>query len=226
MRRLSVAKTSWVLAVVAVTVLVGTALAVPFDLDGKFKAFGNARLLNGGVPPDRRSVDLTSDCNPTTPAPAPFACNFSTLTFSGVTFTPKAPLPTLADITNLSTDYNLGGSDCGGGAPRFEIHLDTGKNIFVYIGPLPNFTGCFYGWQNTGNATMATDKRWDTSQVPGGTFYDTHAHALTIAGSAHVKSISLVLDGGWTTERGQDATIDNFTINSERMESEDAFDLD
>lgn len=129
----------------------------------------------------------------------------------------------MADIKTLSTDYNIGGSDCGGGAPRFEIDLATGKNIFVYFGPLPNFTNCFYGWQNTGNVVNATDKRWDTSQI-GGTFYDTHANAVTLAGSAHIKSISVVVDAGWFTgPKGQDLTIDNFTVNKDVMEAEDAF---
>jgi hypothetical protein len=202
--------------------LVGVAFAKASGIQGKFKAFGNARLVSGGISPHEKAADLTSDCNPLAPAPAPFSCDFLTLTFSGISFTPKTP-PVLNDITVLSTDYNLGGSDCGKGSPRFQIDLDTGKNIFVYIGPEPETTGCFYGWQNTGNVVNATDKRWDTSQLTGGTFYDTHTHALTLAAGAHITSISVVLDGGWGNERGQDATIDNFTVNNEVMEAEDAF---
>jgi hypothetical protein len=222
MRVWSVAKTGWILAVGILTLFVGVVLAQDPDIHGKFQAFGSARLVSGGISPHEKAVDLTSDCTPLTPAPAPFACDFTKLTFSGVAFIPKAPL-TLADITTLSTDYNIGGSDCGGGSPRFEIDLDTGKNIFVYIGPFPEFTNCFYGWQNTGDVTKATDKRWDTSQLSAGTQQNTHANAVTLAGGAHITSISLVLDGGWITVRGQDVTIDNFTINNKVLEAEDAF---
>src|SRR5919201_6979017 len=47
---------------------------------------------------------------------------------------------TLSQLTNLATDYEFTESSCGGGSPRFQINID-GHNIFVYIGPPPNYTG-------------------------------------------------------------------------------------
>ena len=212
------------IAFAALALLAGVALAGDPNVDGKFQAFGNARLVNGGVGPDDESVDLTSDCTPTTPAPAAFTCNFSTLTFSGVAFVPNANhSPTLGDISTLSTDYNVGGSNCGGGSPRFEIDYATGGNIFVYIGPFPEFTDCFFGWQNTGNVVTSTDHRWDCTQRIGGTPQRNFSDCLASAAGVPIQSISVVLDGGWTTRRGQDATIDNFTINNKVLKAHDAF---
>ncbi len=105
---------------------------------------------------------------------------------------------TLSSLTFLGTDYRLVASDCGGGSPRFEIGL-PGGNIFVYIGPAPNFTGCAAGWQTTGNLLTSADLRVDTSQLVPGTQYNTWANALALAGSSPVSSIDLVVDGSWST---------------------------
>jgi len=129
-----------------------------------------------------------------------------------------------SDITVLSTAYNLGAADCGSESPRFFIALSGGKYIVAYFGPVPSFTNCYYGWQNTGNVMQSTDARWDTSQLTGGTSNDTHAHALTLAGTIPVTSISIVLDSGWMTPRGQDLTIDEFRVNDTVMHMEERHD--
>jgi hypothetical protein len=206
------------LVLVLVLVCAATALAGGFDIDGKFTLTGAAQWVTGGTRPGEMAVDLTSNCgnqpysNTCYNAPSIFV-------FSGINFTPNPHkvTPMLSDLSVLSASYNVGGADCGGGAPRFTISLSGGKNIFVYFGPLPNFNNCYYGWQNTGNVITTNDTRWDTSQLTGGTFYDTHAHALTLAGTIPVTSISIDVDGGWMTTRGQDVTIDNFRINNEVM---------
>ncbi len=59
------------LAIVTLAVLAVTVLAA--DVDGKFTLFGKARVVTGGVRPGDKAVDLTSDCIPTTSAPAPAA---------------------------------------------------------------------------------------------------------------------------------------------------------
>jgi hypothetical protein len=41
-------------------------------------------------------------------------------------------------------------------------------------------------------------------------------------GSDVVTEIDIQLDAGWTTQRGQDLTIDNFTINNKVMHANDA----
>jgi hypothetical protein len=43
--------------------------------------------------------------------------------------------------------------------------------------------------------------RYDTSQIPGGTFYDSYAHAQTLVGEMPIVRVSLVLDGGWAGDQ-------------------------
>jgi hypothetical protein len=93
---------------------------------------------------------------------------------------------------------------------------DADGNVFVYLGPYPNFTGCFFGWQNTGNLISSTDLRYDTSQV-GGTFYDTHAGAVALVGSKDVLGVQLVVDSGWMFPRGQAVLVDNVTVNNHKL---------
>jgi hypothetical protein len=71
-------------------------------------------------------------------------------------------------------------------------------NIFVYFGPLPNFTEC----------------SWDATSLGGplGTYAQTLAF---IGGAARVLGISLVVDGGWTHPRGQAVDVDNSRVNSD-----------
>src|SRR5207244_1340575 len=72
-----------------------------------------------------------------------------------------------ASLTRLGTDFNPTVGGCGGGSPRFSIQLASGKNVFVYLGPSPNFTGCtLNSWQSSGNLIGNNDTgRYDTSQV-------------------------------------------------------------
>jgi hypothetical protein len=106
---------------------------------------------------------------------------------------------------------------CGVGSPRFQINVNTGsavKNIFVYIGPPPNYTNCPAGvWTSSGEFVGTASV--DTSQLPGGHFYDTWAHAEANYGSYPVTGIQLVADGGYAFPvTGQTVDIDNTTINS------------
>jgi hypothetical protein len=127
--------------------------------------------------------------------------------YSGIDFPVPSGL-TFAGVTNLSTDTNFTTGSCGSGSPRFQINVD-GKNAFVYIGPPPNYTGCPANvWSNTGNLVTPTSFV-DTSQLPGGTFYDTFAAADAKYGSDLVTGIQLVADGS-----GQVVLIDNTMINS------------
>lgn len=106
---------------------------------------------------------------------------------------------TFADITELSAQYDIGDDDCGGGSPRYQVNVDTGsgtKNVMVYFGPTPNFTGCLSGIQSTGNFIATADARFDLSQV-GGPFYGTYQDALNLVGSMKVTGMQLVVDSGW-----------------------------
>jgi hypothetical protein len=120
---------------------------------------------------------------------------------------------TLSQLQNLSTDYMFTTGSCGGGSPRFQINVD-GKNIFVYIGPPPNYTGCAAGtWLTTGDL-LESALFVDTSQLPGGTFYDTWASALAKYGTHTVTGIQLVADGGWAVGGTQVVQVDNVMINT------------
>jgi hypothetical protein len=119
---------------------------------------------------------------------------------------------TFSQIQNLSTDYQFTAGSCGGGAPRFSINFGPNMNAFVYIGPPPNYSGCPQNvWANTGN--LATPASFvDTSQLPGGTFYDTFAAADLKYGSDVVTGIQLVTDAAWLFGT-QTVLVDNVMIN-------------
>jgi hypothetical protein len=122
------------------------------------------------------------------------------------------PVTTLATLQNLATDYMFTTGSCGLGSPRFQINVatETGtKNIFVYIGPPPNYTGCAEDvWVSTGDLLEAA-LFVDTSQLPGGTFYDTWASALAKYGTLTVSGIQLVSDN-----TNQIVLVDNVMINA------------
>jgi hypothetical protein len=131
--------------------------------------------------------------------------------FGGIDFTVPSGL-TFAQVTHLGTDYDFTAASCGGGAPRFQIDIQ-GKNAFVYIGPPPNYTRCPPNvWVSTGN--LATPGSFvDTSQLPGGTFYDTFASADLKYGSDTVTGIQLVTDAGWMFGT-QTVLVDNVMVNA------------
>ena len=93
------------------------------------------------------------------------------------------PLPaglTLAQITQLSAEYNVTDDDCAGGSPRFAINYGPSKNVFVYFGCRRQLTGCAQNtWSSTGNLVGTADSgRVDTSQLPGGSVNSTWARRL------------------------------------------------
>jgi hypothetical protein len=126
------------------------------------------------------------------------------------------PAPALSAVNDLGSDFNMIAGDCGGGSPRFEIAPSTGKNIFVYFGPAPSFTGCGTGWQSTGNLLASPDARVDTSRVPGGTQYDAWAHAVTLAGNTPVLAIDPAVDACWSQPgKVQTMLADNIRVDNE-----------
>lgn len=162
-------------------------------------------------PPNPWAVNLTSTWDPV----------HSTYTDGGVAFQSPNNKMTFADIYALGTDYKALVGGIGGGSLRFQIHvnntvLNKEGNVFVYIGPYPNFVESPNGWETTGNLITATDNRYDTSQV-GGTFYDTYTGALALVGTWKVLGISLVADSGWffpPTNYVQQILVDNVMVNN------------
>ncbi len=113
----------------------------------------------------------------------------------------SVPVPaglTFAQITQLAAEFNVTDDDCGAGSPRFWIRVGD-KNVFVYLGPAPTFTGCAQNtWTSTGNLVGTTDAcRVDTSQIAPGTQCSTWAAAVALVGSQPVQSVNLVVDASW-----------------------------
>jgi Ca2+-binding RTX toxin-like protein len=145
--------------------------------------------------------------------------------FGGASF---QPLPmTFAQLTTLSTDFNVTDDGCGAGSPRFQIRIDKNGdnvgdgNMFVYLGPSPSFNNCPQNtWIPSGNLIGNNDAcRWDTSQLAAGTQCSTYNAALAAFGTGKITSISVAIDSGYNaTASGGDGEqtvrFDNTTINN------------
>jgi hypothetical protein len=179
-----------------------------------FKLVGGARLVTGGIAPHDVAVDLTSNCGNQAYSPTCYT-NAAAFVFSNVVFVPDKNSMTLSEIKTLLTDYNMNGTDCMDGAPRFVIVTNM-HNYVANFGKAPFGGNCYYGWQNTGNMTSLTDPtlRW---QVDLANTFITWSAVEASHGTEVVTEVAIVLDSGWGAPRGQDVTIDTFTINKEVM---------
>ena len=181
--------------------LVVAAVLVPAALAATATPFGGA-TVSGGV---LTLVSNTGDAGATN--------DFSGASFSGTGVT------TFASITTLSAEFNVTDDDCKGGSPRFQVRVQTPsgeKNVFVYLGPAPSFTGCSQNvWIASGNLIGSTEGRFDTSQVQAGTQVSTYAQALALVGSYQVTGISLVVDSGWAfDDKEQTVQVRNVKVNT------------
>jgi hypothetical protein len=152
-----------------------------------------------------------------------FSDNPTTTTndFGGVKFTGTG-VTDFNSLTTLQAEFNVTDDACKGGSPRYEIDFaGTDNNLFVYLGTYNATTGTFdcvpNTWIDSGNLITSTDPRFDTSKFPGGTFYDTYAHAKTLLGSMAIDEIRFVADGGWSFDPGdkeQTVLLRKATINA------------
>ncbi len=105
------------------------------------------------------------------------------------------PVPagtTLSDITGLDATYQMISGDCNQGSPRYTISLPgANHNIFAYFGTAPEYNSCAPGVQSQSNLLYPNV---DTSQLPGGMFYDTYSHAVAAYGSQPVQDLFVVVD--------------------------------
>jgi hypothetical protein len=227
---------------VLATGLAGAASAHDDDRDrdnkNRWSLFGDAQVIN-------QPVALSSVCTTFPNAFGPGGCLGTdappnSFTFSGASYKVPKKLK-FSDILELSTMFDRTDDDCGAGSPRFQVRLDlngngvddgspTDGNIFIYLGPYPNFTGCAPGWQSSGNLIQNTELRFDLTQV-GGTFYDTYATALALHANKRVLGISLVVDSGWngpaTGEDGeQTIPVANTSVNGNKLAIKDNNDDD
>jgi hypothetical protein len=173
-----------------------------------YSLFGDASIVAGGNPGN--AARLTSDADPG---------------FGGVDFDVSGL--TLAQLTELATDFNVTDDQCGAGSPRFQINVQTAtgtENIFVYLGPSPTFTGCTPNfWHSSGNLVGNNEPcRWDTSQLAGGTQCSTWATAVASFGGLTITGIQLVVDSGANPLAGggdgeQTVLVDNVQINDDTI---------
>lgn len=120
----------------------------------------------------------------------------------------------LRDVTHLSTAYEFQVGSCWGGSPRFTIGLSNGgtKEIYFYMGPPPNFTGCALGvWTDTGNLA-SPGSPVDDSQLPGGSYAVPYSQVQAEYGNDRVVYIVIDFDSGWA--ENQAAEFDNTQVNS------------
>jgi len=170
-------------------------------------AFAADFTLHGGAQAGIGDVKLVSDLSNGTTADNASWIDFSVP--SGLKF---------SDLSTLSTQFNVTDDDCGGGSPRFQVNVD-GKNVFVYLGPSPSFTGCAPNtWLSSGNLVGTSDAcRVDTSQLSPGTQCSTWPAALTLLGTHTVTGIQLTVDSGWffapPKDQEQTVLVRNVTIN-------------
>jgi hypothetical protein len=175
----------------------GLAVAAPGVAAAAFTLSGTATI-------EGDNVKLVSDFSDTT----------ATNDFGAVSFTVPAGT-TFGSLTNLAAVYSVTDDDCGGGSPRFQVNVG-GKNVFVYLGPSPNFTGCTSNtFTNSGNLVGTSDAcRVDTSQYTGGKQCSTWAEAVTLLGTQAVTGIQFAVDGGWKmTDKEQTVLLQSVTIN-------------
>ena len=187
--------------IMIIAVALAAAIITPAALAATATPFGGA-TVSGGV---LTLVSNTGDAGATNDA-------------SGATFTDTG-VTTFASITTLSTEFNVTDDDCKAGSPRFQIRVMTPsgeKNVFVYLGPSPSFTGCSPNtWIASGNLIGTADTRWDTSQVQAGTQVSTYAQALALVGAFNVTGISLVVDSGWAfADKEQTINARNVKVNA------------
>jgi hypothetical protein len=140
--------------------------------------------------------------------------------YSFVSFTPSSPL-TFSEITELSAVYKFSpGEDCHGGSLRWQVRTSTTQALFIYYGTYPQFgnggaDGCTAAsgdGQTGSNLINLSDLRYDTSQYPGGTFYDNYGHASALMGGLPIISASLILDSGWGGD--QQLTLTSATLKT------------
>jgi hypothetical protein len=180
---------------------VAAAILVPAAMAASATPFGGA-TTSGGI---LTLVSNTGDAGATNDA-------------SGATFADTG-VTTFGSSSTLSAEFDVTDDDCKAGSPRFQVRVQTPageKNVFVYLGPAPSFTGCSQNvWIASGNLIGSTDGRFDTSQVQAGTQVSTYAQALALVGAFPVTGISLVVDSSFAfDDKEQTVRVRNVKVNS------------
>jgi hypothetical protein len=120
--------------------------------------------------------------------------------YSNVVWTPPStPTPmTVADLNSLVANFTWPvGHSSHGGSLRWSIGTPVGQ-VHVYYGDTHSWTGT----SGSGvNLLAATDDRFDTSGIAGGTFYNTKQQMLDLVGTQPVSWVGLIVDSGWQSDQ-------------------------
>ena len=195
-------------AAILFALLTSTLVLAKKPASGNYELFGDAALVSPGFnSPTAAQIRSDGTIPPN---------------YGGVDFGIPAGL-TVADLDNLGAAYMFTAGSCGGGSPRFQLNVDTGsgiKNIFVYVGPPPNYTGCPPSvWTNTGNL-VSPISAVDATQL-GGAYYMPWAAVQTAYGSYPIVGIQVVNDSYWFAGT-QTTLFDNVQINNATFTFENA----
>ncbi len=91
---------------------------------------------------------------------------------------------------------------------RARLKPSSSTTVIIRTSPIARRTA-----KAVSNMISMTDLRYDTSQYPGGTFYDNYAHAKALVGTSPIIRVSLVLDAGWDGD--QRLTLTSATVATE-----------
>lgn len=136
--------------------------------------------------------------------------------YAGVYIEPSLPL-TLAQIVQLSVNYQMTQGSIGGGSPRFSIGDMLNKEAYVYFGT-PQGGGSFTD-PNTGSTGNYADLLSSDARVAVNGFggvstpntYETWGQFVAGQGATQVGYVTVDLDGGFIAT--QTMLLDSFRVN-------------
>ena len=140
--------------------------------------------------------------------------------YSGIYVQFNSPF-TVADLTQLSADFEMTQNTIANGAPRFSI-IDTTNNAlneaYVFFG-IPNGSGGFMDpapgtYESTGNEVTSAYLVVQNNGFGGGSThnaYESWADFVSQEGSVNIGYITVDVDGGFSNI--QTADVGNFDVN-------------
>lgn len=132
---------------------------------------------------------------------------------------------TFAELTNLSTDYELTQGTCAGGSPRFQVdllppgdqNLNDAVSLYVYIGPgaganadpCPAADGTLQNQPNV--ASDSQPNLWYVGAANTGAPYSAVEAAY---GNYQLLDVQIAVDGGWSQAGNtQQGLIQDWQVN-------------
>jgi hypothetical protein len=129
--------------------------------------------------------------------------NWSALNFDPVPGT-SSSFYKLNGLNQLRANFSWLQGSSHGGSLRWTIRTSAG-DIDVYYGDEPNWLGT---GGNGANLVGLVSSRFDDSEIPGGTSYNTWDEIKAKYGNATVNGISLIVDSCWQDAPNGDQSLD------------------